>query len=85
MKNTPLIGGNDPKLKEEFGMIWVGILIGTVGTWAVSTVVGVVTWISIGRAWGWKDIADYRDEVSSTLRNIEWTLGKLSDLKRDQD
>ena len=66
-------------------MIWVGILIGIVGTWAVSAVVAVITWLCIWRAWAWEYISDYRDEVSSTLINIEWTLGKLSDLKRDQD
>lgn len=66
-------------------MIWVGILIGIVGMWAVSAVAAVITWLCIWRAWAWEDISDYRNEVSSTLRNIEWTFGKLSDLKRDQD
>lgn len=66
-------------------MIWVGILIGIVGMWAVSAVAAVITWLCIWRAWAWEDIADYGDEVRSTLINIEWTLGKLSDLKRDQD
>lgn len=66
-------------------MIWVGILIGIVGMWAVSAVAAVITWLCIWRAWAWEDISDYRDEVSSTLIKIEWTLGKLSDLKRDQD
>ena len=66
-------------------MIWVGILIGIIGTWAVSTVAAVITWLCIWRAWAWKDIADYSDEVSHTLINIEWILGKLFRLKRDQD
>ena len=52
---------------------------------AVSAVVAVITWLCIWGAWAWEYISDYRDEVSSTLINIEWTLGKLSDLKRDQD
>lgn len=66
-------------------MIWVGILIGIVGTWAASAVAAVITWLYIWRAWAWKDIADYEYEVRSTLINIEWSLGKLFRLKRDQD
>ena len=66
-------------------MILVGILTGIVGTWAVSAVVAGITCLCIWRAWALEYISDYRDEARSTLINIEWTLGKLSDVKRDQD
>ena len=79
-KNTPLIGGNDPKLKEEFGMIWVGILIGVV----IMHVIAIV-----GSAFGVKTVEQDKMErikrLTTRLKKIEDRLDELYRKDDDQD
>ena len=79
-KNTLLIGGNDPKLKEEFGMIWVGIGIGIV----IMQVIAIV-----GNAFRVKTVEQDKMEwvkrLTTRLKKIEDRLDELYLKGDDQD